>query len=125
MARRWWRSGYSTKKANERGKSLSLGPFCALQALRVSENYPSPHSGEQVPRNEGPSFTPRVIGRNPTEPEQGLVTNMDIAVRAHVLSSLATFVVVAGILYQGREARRARDDEDELSFEELTSEEPR
>jgi hypothetical protein len=33
--------------------------------------------------------------------------------------------VVAGILYQGREARRARDDEDELSFEELTSEEPR
>jgi hypothetical protein len=52
---------------------------------------------------------------------------MDIAVLAHVLSSLATFVVVAGILYQGREARRARDDEDEdeLSFEELTSEEPR
>jgi hypothetical protein len=32
---------------------------------------------------------------------------MDIAVLAHVLSSLATFVVVAGILYQGREARRA------------------
>jgi hypothetical protein len=28
------------------------------------------------------------------------------------LSSLATFVVAAGILYQGREARRARDDED-------------
>ena len=50
---------------------------------------------------------------------------MDIAVLAHVLSSLATFVVVAGILYQVREARRARDDEDELSSEELTSEEPR
>lgn len=49
---------------------------------------------------------------------------MDIAVLAHVLSSLATFVVAAGILYQGREARRARD-EDELSSEELTSEEPR
>lgn len=31
---------------------------------------------------------------------------------AQVLSSLATFVVAAGILYQGREARRARDDED-------------
>jgi hypothetical protein len=37
---------------------------------------------------------------------------MDIAVLARVLSSLATFVVAAGILYQGREARRARDDED-------------
>jgi hypothetical protein len=34
---------------------------------------------------------------------------MDIAVLAQVLSSLATFVVAAGILYQ---ARRARDDED-------------
>src|SRR5215211_1102541 len=34
---------------------------------------------------------------------------MDIAVLAQVLSSLATFVVAAGILYQGREAR---DDED-------------
>ena len=33
---------------------------------------------------------------------------MDIAVLAHVLSSLATFVVVAGILYQGREAHGAR-----------------
>jgi hypothetical protein len=50
---------------------------------------------------------------------------MDIAVLAHVLSFLTTFVVVAGILYQGREARRARDDEDELTSEELTSEEPR
>src|SRR5215203_5700409 len=37
---------------------------------------------------------------------------MDIAVLAQVLSSLATFVVAAGILYQGRETRRARDDED-------------
>jgi hypothetical protein len=37
---------------------------------------------------------------------------MDTAVLAQVLSSLATFVVAAGILYQGREARRARDDED-------------
>jgi len=37
---------------------------------------------------------------------------MDIAVLAQLLSSLATFVVAAGILYQGREARKARDDED-------------
>jgi hypothetical protein len=37
---------------------------------------------------------------------------MDIALLAQVLSSLATFVVAAGILYQGREAKRARDDED-------------
>jgi hypothetical protein len=37
---------------------------------------------------------------------------MDIAVLAQLLSSLATFVVAAGFLYQGREARKARDDED-------------
>ena len=37
---------------------------------------------------------------------------MDIAVLAQVLSSLATFVVAAGILYQGREARKARNAED-------------
>jgi len=37
---------------------------------------------------------------------------MDIAVLAQVLSSFATLVVAAGILYQGREARRARDDQD-------------
>ncbi len=37
---------------------------------------------------------------------------MDIAVLAQLLSSLATLVVAAGILYQGRQARRARDDQD-------------
>jgi hypothetical protein len=37
---------------------------------------------------------------------------MDIAVLAQLLSSLGTLVVAAGILYQGREARRARTDED-------------
>jgi hypothetical protein len=37
---------------------------------------------------------------------------MDIAVMAQLLSSFATLVVAAGILYQGREARRARNDED-------------
>ena len=37
---------------------------------------------------------------------------MDIGVMAQILSSLATFVVAAGILYQGRQARKARNDED-------------
>jgi hypothetical protein len=37
---------------------------------------------------------------------------MDIAVLAQLLSSVGTLVVAAGILYQGREARRARNDED-------------
>ena len=37
---------------------------------------------------------------------------MDIAVLAQLLSSFATLIVAAGILYQGREARRARDDQD-------------
>jgi hypothetical protein len=35
---------------------------------------------------------------------------MDIAVIAQVLSSLATLVVALGILYQGSQARKARDD---------------
>ena len=37
---------------------------------------------------------------------------MDIATAAQILSSLATLVVATGILYQGREARKARDDQD-------------
>ena len=37
---------------------------------------------------------------------------MNIAVLAQLFSSFATLVVAAGILYQGREARRARDDQD-------------
>jgi hypothetical protein len=39
MARRWWRSGYSTKKANARGKSLSLDspvmPFKPSEVARI------------------------------------------------------------------------------------------
>ncbi len=37
---------------------------------------------------------------------------MDIATAAQLLSSLATLVVACGILYQGRQARKARDDQD-------------
>src|SRR5215218_9605106 len=37
---------------------------------------------------------------------------MDIAVLAQLLSSLGTLVVATGILYQGRQARMARDDTD-------------
>jgi hypothetical protein len=37
---------------------------------------------------------------------------VEIAAIAQILSSLATFVVAAGILYQGREARKARNDQD-------------
>ncbi len=37
---------------------------------------------------------------------------MDIATAAQLLSSLATLVVALGILYQGRQARKARDDQD-------------
>ena len=37
---------------------------------------------------------------------------MDLAVLAQLLSSLGTLVVASGILYQGRQARKARDDED-------------
>ena len=37
---------------------------------------------------------------------------MDIGVMAQILSSLATLVVACGILYQGRQARKARDDQD-------------
>ncbi len=37
---------------------------------------------------------------------------MDIATAAQLLSSFATLVVALGILYQGRQARKARDDQD-------------
>src|SRR4028119_1179564 len=37
---------------------------------------------------------------------------MEIAVLAQLLSSLGTLVVAAGILYQGRQALKARQDED-------------
>jgi hypothetical protein len=37
---------------------------------------------------------------------------MEIAVLAQLLSSLGTLVVAAGILYQGRQARNARNDQD-------------
>jgi hypothetical protein len=37
---------------------------------------------------------------------------MDIAVLAQLLSSIGTLVVAAGILYQGRQARKARNDQD-------------
>jgi hypothetical protein len=37
---------------------------------------------------------------------------MDIATAAQLLSSFATFIVALGILYQGRQARKSRDDQD-------------
>src|SRR5918999_1034585 len=43
---------------------------------------------------------------------EGAVKTMDIAVLAQLLSSLGTLVVASGILYQGRQARKARDDTD-------------
>ncbi len=36
---------------------------------------------------------------------------MNIAVLAQLLSSIGTLVVAAGILYQGRQARNARNDQ--------------
>ncbi len=45
-------------------------------------------------------------------PKKGYIELMDIATAAQILSSFATLVVATGILYQGREARKARDDED-------------
>jgi hypothetical protein len=43
---------------------------------------------------------------------KGAVKILDIAVIAQLLSSLGTLVVATGILYQGRQARKARDDTD-------------
>jgi hypothetical protein len=40
------------------------------------------------------------------------VKTVDIAVLAQLLSSIGTLVVASGILYQGRQARKARDDTD-------------
>jgi hypothetical protein len=46
------------------------------------------------------------------ESQKGKVIVMDIAVLAQLLSSFGTLVVASGILYQGRQARKARDDTD-------------
>src|SRR5215211_1070077 len=59
-----------------------------------------------------PTVPVTVRGEIPSKSGKGALTIMDIAVLAQLLSSLATFVVAAGILYQGGEARRARNDED-------------
>ena len=61
----------------------------------------------------GARFSCYIPGQRPNrEPQKGNVVVMDIAVLAQLLSSLGTLVVASGILYQGRQARKARDDTD-------------
>ena len=57
-------------------------------------------------------FPATVRGSVRIEPQKGNVVVMDIAVLAQLLSSLGTLIVASGILYQGRQARKARDDTD-------------
>jgi hypothetical protein len=52
----------------------------------------------------GPIFLATVLGGSQLKSGKGAAAIMDIGVMAQILSSLATFVVAAGILYQGREA---------------------
>ena len=52
----------------------------------------------------GPTFPATVLGGSELKSGKGAAAIMDIGVMAQILSSLATFVVAAGILYQGREA---------------------
>ena len=57
-------------------------------------------------------FPATVLGSVRIEPQKGNLVVMDIAVLAQLLSSLGTLIVASGILYQGRQARKARDDTD-------------
>jgi hypothetical protein len=57
-------------------------------------------------------FPATVQGSARIEPQKGNLVVMDIAVLAQLLSSLGTLIVASGILYQGRQARKARDDTD-------------
>ena len=57
-------------------------------------------------------FPATVRGSVRIEPQKGNLVVMDIAVLAQLLSSLGTLIVASGILYQGRQARKARDDTD-------------
>ncbi len=63
------------------------------------------------PRSSGylPPVTVRATGR---QFATGATTISDIGIYAQILSSFATLVVASGILYQGRQARKARDDTD-------------
>lgn len=64
--------------------------------------------GSTHPRLAFYCYSPRL---KPSKLGQVAVAIMDIRAMAQILSSLATLVVAAGILYQGREARNARDDQ--------------
>jgi hypothetical protein len=57
-------------------------------------------------------FPARVRGSIRIEPLKENLVVMDLAVLAQLLSSLGTLIVASGILYQGRQARKARDDTD-------------
>ena len=57
-------------------------------------------------------FPATVRGSVRIEPQKGNLVVMDIAVLAQLLSSLGTLIVASGILYQGRQAHKARDDTD-------------
>ena len=52
----------------------------------------------------GPAFPATVLRGSQLKSGKGAAAIMDIGVMAQILSLLVTFVVAAGILYQGREA---------------------
>ena len=52
----------------------------------------------------GPTVPATALGGSQLRSGKGAAAIMDIGVMAQILSSLATFVVAAGILYEGREA---------------------
>src|SRR5215210_1065375 len=57
-------------------------------------------------------LSPATVRAEFEQAEKGAAAISDIGIYAQILSSLATLVVASGILYQGRQARKARDDED-------------
>src|SRR5918998_44894 len=77
--------------------------------LRVSKQVPFRAGGGSLRRSASPAT---VRGSVRIEPQKGNVIGMDIAVLAQLLSSLGTLIVATGVFYQGRQARKARDDTD-------------
>jgi hypothetical protein len=76
MGRRWWRSGYSTKEANELGKSLSLDPpFPPFMPFKPSEfpRIPLPRTRVNKGKSKGQGLMPRPLalrlpGETPVRP---------------------------------------------------------
>ena len=90
----------SREPAALRAAREARGHACAIAKPRILGSRSSGYFPLATVRPEAGRF------------EKGATTISDIGIYAQILSSFATLVVASGILYQGRQARKARDDTD-------------